>query len=501
MKPLPSIVGRLAWSLLASAVVWSIVVSGAVWLAVRHEVGELLDDTLQGAAEALRAEFTHVTLPAAHGPGSPSSGADTGSGAGRSTSDRYAWQVVQHDPDGQELILALSPQAPRQAFLATPTAGFTQTDRWRVYGTALGHDGRMLYVAQSRAEQVESALEVGFSAALATLAVALLSHLWLRSRAVQELAPLQRLSSRLQTHDLLAPGATLGPAERVELQPVHEALDILAAQLGRRLAHERAFNAHAAHALRTPLAGIDAQLAVALREAPPSLQPRLQRVRSAAGRLQRVVAALLALFRSGVQLHREALDLPALFQRLPVDGLQVTLDATAPVRADTDLLCAAVLNLLDNAVRHGAHRLHVTTPGPDRLRLSDDGPGVDEPRRAALEQALQAELGPKTHTGRSPPRTAAAMPAPAGNRRLEADGALAGEPTSGEALTESGWPASGDETDSGRAAGRDSQPSADPGLGLGLKLAALVARAHGGTLALPSTDQGFVVEISLAPGA
>ena len=78
------------------------------------------------------------------------------------------------------------------------------------------------------------------------------------------------------------------------------------------MAHERAFTAHAAHALRTPLAGMDAQLAVALREAPLALQPRLQRVREASGRLQRVLAALLTLFRSDLALHRAPLDLPAL---------------------------------------------------------------------------------------------------------------------------------------------------------------------------------------------
>src|SRR5690606_37583347 len=146
-------------------------------------------------------------------------------------------------------------------------------------------------------------------------------HLWLRARVNRELAPLERLSARLRGYDLLAPGASLGQAERAELQPIHRAIDELSVQLSRRLANERAFSAHAAHALRTPLAGIDAQLAVALREAPEALQPRLQRVRAAAGRLQRVVAALLALFRSGVEVRPEAVALATLLARLPVEGL------------------------------------------------------------------------------------------------------------------------------------------------------------------------------------
>lgn len=420
MSRLPSIATRLARMLLASTLLWSVAVSLAVWLAVRHEVGELLDDTLQGAAEAMRPSLEGDMLPrngtAGHPPGS----------------DRYAWQVVSHAGGAPARVLAHSSRAPQTAFVATPTAGFVQATDWRVFGTALGHDGRMLYVAQSRAEQLEAALEVGFDAALATLAVALLAHLWLRARAVHELAPVQRLSQRLQQHDLLAPGATLGPAERAELQPVHAAIDALAAQLARRLAAERAFSAHAAHSLRTPLAGIDAQLAVALREAPPALQPRLQRVRAAAGRLQRVVAALLALFRSGVDLQREPLDLAALLGRLPVEGLVVTVEPGARIEADADLLSAALLNLLDNALRHGATRIVVASPAPGRLRLHDDGPGVDAPRRQALQDAVDAGGG-------------------------------------------------------------------EPGGGLGLMLADLVARAHGGRLTLPASDHGFVVELSLIP--
>jgi signal transduction histidine kinase len=289
----------------------------------------------------------------------------------------------------------------------------------------------MLYVAQLQKEQVEASLEASFNAALATLAVSLLAHLWLRARTVRELAPLTRLSDRLSRHDLLAPGATLGPAERAELAPVHSAIDALAEQLGRRMANERAFSAHAAHSLRTPLAGIDAQLAVALREAPPGLQPRLQRVRSAASRLQRVVAALLALFRTGVDVRRSVIDLPALLARLPVDGLSVRTDATQPVEGDVDLVSAALLNLLDNAVRHGATHLHITTPAPGLLRLQDNGPGVSETQRLALQSALADAANPDTHSG------------------------------------------------------------------LGLVLANLVARAHGGRLNLPPATEGFVVELQL----
>ncbi len=376
-QALPSIGRRLARTLLVGAVLWSVAVSLAVWLAVRHEVRELLDDTLQGAAEAMQA--TLDDSPEALGPLVV---------VPAQASDRYAWQLVDHAAGPAPRLLQASSRAPTQAFSAAPMSGFSDLPGWRVYGTAVGDEGKMLYVAQSQGEQMEAVWEVVFDAALATLTVALLMYLWLRLRVAQELLPLQHLSDRLRGHDLLAPGATLGPAEREELQPMHQALDELAMQLARRLAQERAFSAHAAHALRTPLAGMDAQLAVALREAPEALQPRLQRVRAAADRLQRVVVALLALFRSGVELRRETVELAALLPRLAVEGLDLQVAEGARVDADPDLLAAALLNLLDNALRHGAHRVQITAPSLHVLSLQDDGPGVSESHRQALQAAL-----------------------------------------------------------------------------------------------------------------
>ncbi len=436
--PLPSIARRLAWTLLAAALASSIAVSLAVWLAVRQEINELFDDTLQGAAEAMQPPMDLAAL----NPGrliTTETGTDTTTTTTTTTthtrpgaSARYVWQLVEHGPGGRPRVLQRSSRAPAVALSATPCAGFANRPGWRVFGTAIGHDGRMLYVAQAQDEQVEATLEIVLNAAMATLAIALLSHLWLRVRVTGELAPLQRLSERLRSHDLLAPGATLGAAERAELQPMHQAVDQLAAQLVRRLAQERAFSAHAAHALRTPLAGIDAQLAVALREAPDTLQPRLQRVRAAAGRLQRVVAALLALFRSDVEPQPERLRLDALLARLPVEGLTVTATPGAEVTADPDLLAAALLNLLDNALRHGARQVQVRLAAPGVVEVADDGPGVPPERLAALRQTI----------------------------------------ASGEPATASG---------------------------LGLALANLVARAHGGQLELPASAQGFVARLNLTP--
>lgn len=417
MNRAPSIRRRLARALLGWSLVWGLAVAAAVWLAVRHEVNELLDDGLQGSAAVLALLVRDIDGA------TPDARSDTTPATAQT---RFAWQVV----DAGARVLMRSPSGPATPLLAPPRPGFSDTPDWRVFATVLDSGGRMLYVAQSREERVLAEAEVTVSAVLAALAIGLLGHLWLRARVGQELLPLQRLSDRLAGHDPTPAGATLGAAERQELQAVHDAIDALGQRLADRLAHERAFTAHAAHALRTPLAGIDAQLAIALRECPTGLQPRLQRVREAAGRLQRVVAMLLAMFRSAAELRRQPVDVAALLRSVAVGSLAIEVPSPVLVDADPDLLSAALLNLVDNAVRYGAHRLLVTQPRPGGIRLHDDGPGVGSGRRGQLQAAIDAQ--------------------------------------SYEGVT-----------------------------GLGLMLADLVARSHGGRMDLPAVPEGFAVDLQL----
>ena len=430
MTPLPSIARRLLRAQLLWSVIWTLAITAAVWLAVSDEVRELQDESLEATAQVLSGplarsasdEKPNSTLGAV-----PSKPSDVSTSA-----QQFAWQVVKYRSVDTARVLMASPRAPPDAFYPVPLRGFGDSPDWRVFGLPLGDDGRMLYVAQASAERSEALLEVTLSAALASLAIALLAHFWLRAKTRQELVPLQNLADQLAVFDPLKPGAALGVAERQELQVVHHAIDELGQRLARRVANERAFSGHAAHALRTPLAGIDAQLAVALRECPPEMTVRLQQIRTASAQLQNVVASLLTLFRSGVQLQRRPIAVPDWLMRLAPKTLSLTIEATQPLIGDADLLSAALLNVFDNAVRAGARGLHITQPNAHTLRLHDDGPGVTAERALALVQALHSQ-----HY---------------------------------EGVT-----------------------------GLGLMLADIVARAHGGQLQLPLVASGFAVEFDLAP--
>lgn len=382
---------------MVAALLWCSVLLGVfaplmVVLTIRHEINELLDDTLRASAQALSGvvqTMAEARIPRGDGAVLPPGGV-TVKPTGDYVRGRFAWQLI----DATGVVLLHSPQAPEAALVERQTLGFSEADSgWRVLGVAIGDQGQTLYVAQTLEERTEALTEAALNTMLASLAVWAVCVVALSRRMRGELAQVSRLVEDVQRHDPLDPSQALQPVTRKELQPIRDAIDDLGARLAVRVRNERAFTAHAAHALRTPLAGMDAQLAVALRECPPAQQPRLQRVREAASRFARVVSALLTLFRSGTELHRQPVDVAALLARMPVAGLDiVSPPAGAPERldADPDLLAAALANLFDNAVRHGARHVRVQLDA-DTLVLEDDGPGLPDERLQSLQAALDQE--------------------------------------------------------------------------------------------------------------
>ena len=90
----------------------------------------------------------------------------------------------------------------------------------------------------------------------------------------------------------------------------------------------------------------------------------------------------------GGDLRRAPVDLKSLLAHLPVEGLEVTLQAGGALQADPDLLAAALANLLDNAKRHGARQVRVSVPVPGTVCVHDDGPGAPPERLRALRDAI-----------------------------------------------------------------------------------------------------------------
>ncbi len=380
---LPSIRVRLTRWIMAISMAGGLLLALTVGVLLHETLDELLDDGLQESAEVLYGVLSQdQDLILRHRGMLPAPSHEEG----------LVWQLIGRDGE----VALRSHRAPTQPLTASRASGFSDAPLWRVYSLPLPQGEAMLHVAQSEDHRHHAQLwTVGGSLALALL-IGWLTMVWLNVRLRAELKPLQELSEAVRGFNPLQPGAKLPQPARAELVPMVVALNDLAERLLARVAHERAFAAHAAHALRTPLAGIDMQLAVALREAPAALQPRLLQTREAAARLRRVTTALISLFRAGGQMNWQQVHLKELVATLPVRGVTVTVQGDDLIWCDPDLLSAALLNVLDNAARHQAAHVTVDVCTHERhivLDVRDDGEGMSAERLEAVQHALQTGQG------------------------------------------------------------------------------------------------------------
>ena len=197
-------------------------------------------------------------------------------------------------------------------------------------------------------------------------------------RAITEAA---RAASQENLDRRLALG---GPPD--ELKELADTFDAMLARLDAAFASQRRFVANASHELRTPLtemrALIDVSLAKPARPA-PQLEVTLAGVRTAVGKSEELIEALLTLARSDRGLgHTEVVDLPtavedAIDQTRPAAAArQVRIDTAlehAQVTGERVLLERLVSNLIDNAVRHnvpGGWELATTRHHAGRVELT-----------------------------------------------------------------------------------------------------------------------------------
>ena len=424
-RPAPSIRQRLTLSQLAISLLFAALTAISVWSVVGHEMDELMDQELREAGEII---YNVLMLVPARERVTLNTPGDA------EYEEHLIWQVVD---SASGAVLSRSHKAPASALLSRmlehPDA--TADGAWRVITFSFKHrPGQLLVVAQSQSERDEAQNDAVLYTLLGSVLLGLFAAGLLNWRIRRELQPLERLSAQIKRFDPLRPGTAPDAADRAELQPIEDAVLDLGQRLAQRITSERAFASHAAHALRTPVAGIDAQLAIALKEAPEALRPRLGRAREAARRLGRVMQALLAMFRSGMEPQRQRLPLSDLLAPLAFGELRLDLTGSDEIDADPDLLSAVLLNLLDNAQRHRAQRVQLDLARPagwSQLRLHDDGEGCTPERLQVLRQALQRQ-------------------------DYRAEGGLKG---------------------------------------LGMVLADLVLRAHGGQVELPEVETGFCIEL------
>ena len=233
-------------------------------------------------------------------------------------------------------------------------------------------DGKVLSLRSSYADrdatlrQLDNVLVLG-SAAVLVLATVL--GIVLGGRLSRRLRRAAVAARRVADGDAtLSVGEEIGDRPRDEATELAQAVDAMAAALRARLVAEQRVTADIAHELRTPVTG----LVTAAELLPPSRPAELVRDRVTV--LRGLVEDILEVARLDAATEQaELVDVPLgefVSRRVPS---AVVTDAET-VRTDPRRLERVLVNLMQNAERHGEPPVAVTVEGTT-IRVRDHGPG------------------------------------------------------------------------------------------------------------------------------
>ena len=242
---------------------------------------------------------------------------------------------------------------------------------------------------------------------LVLLTVAAFAMRWAVERALKPLLDLREAVESRSPRDLSSIDERASPEE---VRPLVQSLNRLFELVNAQAESQRRFVADAAHQLRTPLAGLQAQVeawAQAVHSQPGadgSLRlagDEVIKLRNAARRTSQLANQLLALSRADAAMHAQPMQQVDL-KSLAEDILQLDLDAASAKHIDLGLDAAAVhvsghewllrealANLVDNAVKYTPARGTVTIRCGRRgseafLEVEDDGPGIPPAERSRV---------------------------------------------------------------------------------------------------------------------
>lgn len=224
------------------------------------------------------------------------------------------------------------------------------------------------------------------------MALAALGSLFVVGRLLR---PLRRLLGDAERIDSAGGGGRLAVAGQDEfaelagtLNGMLERLDASFQAQRAALEAQRRFSADASHELKTPLAVVKANAGLLLYTGSRSEDDResLVAIDEAAGRMNRLVRDLLLLARAddgGLRTPSEVCDLGEIAARAiretPQGALRAVLqrEEPTPVRCDSDDLTRALVNLIDNAIKHsGASEPVIVRVAGTTVEVIDQGEGI-----------------------------------------------------------------------------------------------------------------------------
>ncbi len=284
--------------------------------------------------------------------------------------------------------------------LSDEASGFSEREvngePWRVYAVEDRDKGVRVLVGDRLGlrDRLVTDLVSGLLLPAALMVPVLAFLIW--ASVGQGLRPLRRLTQGLKSRgpeDLSPVNVGTPPSE---IRPVVEALNGLFGKVVAAREHERSFTAFAAHELRTPLAGLRAQVQVALAaKDPQTREGALRQTLVAVDRTSRLVRQLLAMSEldaaSDQGRVQDIVVGPAIEEVVTSlapgnSGVRIAIDPElfrTTIRMNRELFHLTVRNLHENAIQHSPEIGRVRwfldhTASPAAISIEDEGPGVPE---------------------------------------------------------------------------------------------------------------------------
>ena len=274
------------------------------------------------------------------------------------------------------------------------------------------NDGFEVYVGETTNKRDRLVWEIILAGLVPSLLVVVVAVGLVWFGVSHGLAPLRKLRNELtqrSPNDLHAVDESHAPSE---VRPAIIALNRLFQRIRETSESQRRFLADAAHQLRTPLAGLQMQLELALREPnPESLRAALGKMRDAVLRTGKVTNRLLALARaeqaSPDPARFASVDLHAMAERVGEQWIARAIAhdidlgfelAPASPHGDDALLSEMLDNLIDNALRYTPPGGTVTVRcgvdgGGPWFGVEDNGIGIPEAERAKVLERFYRGAG------------------------------------------------------------------------------------------------------------
>ena len=343
----------------------------------------------------------------------------TGEFFGQVLTARGALVVSSPQLSGRIVVDDRLSRTPGQDVVAEQQVRLVEDDEWEAALLLLRRDGDQVLAVGTSREDLDDALwgvrtQLLIGGPLALLLASGAGYLAARTA----LRPMERMRQHADAISAHSSGERLPlPAARDEVRRLGLTLNRMLDRLDAGLQRERRFVAEASHELRTPLALLKLELDLALAHQRPAdeLLAALHSADEEVDRLTRLSDDLLLLAASQdgrSQPDRTDVDVGSMLETLAArfsaraqqEGRRITVasEGRLVARAHAGRLERALSNLVDNALRHGAGDVELSShwsEGQVSILVIDHGTGMDDAFRARAFESFSRASTARSQDG------------------------------------------------------------------------------------------------------